>query len=234
MVLMSWDAPQLGDSLHSSTVTAHAKILLSQTCSSAVQTPLSVHQLKAGAMECPIVQMDHEAGCGAGTTGLTIEATIGYTASIEVPSLHSEVFYDRQYTFDSLGSLAGHSFIKMSNDDKHIGHFKVQMKLRLPQPLTVYAVKLDDHELPWLHTDGWTLTGLEGVSYHGVRSTRHTDWSGELQEDFFGPGQVWEKTYPAGTVELLGNDGGDGSYLMFVANPAHPPTPTTPTVTSSP
>merc|ERR1719444_73778 len=47
-----------------------------------------------------------EAGCGAGTTGLTIEATTGYTASIEVPSLHSEVFYDRQYTFDSLGSLA--------------------------------------------------------------------------------------------------------------------------------
>merc|ERR1719329_293448 len=46
MVLMSWDAPQLGDSLHSSTVTAHAKILLSQTCSSAVQTPLSAHQLK--------------------------------------------------------------------------------------------------------------------------------------------------------------------------------------------
>merc|ERR1719329_1879402 len=135
-----------------------------------------------------------EAGCGAGTTGLTIEATTGYTASIEVPSLHSEVFYDRQYRFDSLGSLAGYSFIKMSNDDKHIGHFKVQMKLRLPQPLTVYAVKLDDHELPWLHTDGWTLSGLEGVSYHGVRSTRHTDWSGELQEDFYGPGQAWEKT----------------------------------------
>merc|ERR1719223_1275509 len=58
MVLMSWDAPQLGDSLHSSTVTAHAKILSFQTCSSAVQTPLSAHQLKAGAMECPIVQMD--------------------------------------------------------------------------------------------------------------------------------------------------------------------------------
>jgi hypothetical protein len=91
-----------------------------------------------------------EEGCGAGTTGLTIEATTGYTASIELPSLHSEVFYDRQYTFDSLGSFAGHSFIKMSNDDKHIGHSKVQMKLRLPQPLTVYAVKLDDHELPWL------------------------------------------------------------------------------------
>merc|ERR1719329_798234 len=108
MVLMSWDAPQLGDSLHSSTVTAHAKILSSQTCSSAVQTPLSapIEGRCNGVPNC--ADGSDEAGCGAGTTGLTIEATTGYTASIEVPSLHSEVFYDRQYTFDSLGSLAGH------------------------------------------------------------------------------------------------------------------------------
>jgi len=164
-----------------------------------------------------------EEGCSPGTTGLTIEATTGYTASIEVPTLHSEVFYDRQYTFDSLGSFSGHSYIKMANEDKHIRHSHVQMKLRLPQPLTVYIAKLDDHELPWVHSDGWTLSNLEGVSYHGVRSTRHTDWSGELNEDFYGPGQVWQKTYPAGTVELRGNDGGDGSYLMFVANPSSPP-----------
>jgi len=171
-----------------------------------------------------------EAGCSAGTTGLTIEATTGYTASIEIPHVNSEVFYDRQYTFDSLGSLAGHSYIKMTNDDKRIRHSHVQMKLRLPQPLTVYAAKLDQHELPWLHTDGWTRTNLEGVAYHGVRSTRHTDWSGELNEDFYGPGEVWEKTYPAGTVEMRGNDGGDGSYLMFVANPSHPPAPVDPVV----
>jgi len=170
-----------------------------------------------------------EEGCSSGTTGLTTEATTGYTMSIEVPSLHSAVFHDRQYTFDSLGSFTGHSFVKMSNDDKRIRYSHVQMKLRLPQPLQVYAVKLDDQELPWLHTDGWTLTELEGVSYHGVRSTRHTDWSGELNEDFYGPGQVWEKTYPAGTVEMRGNNGGDGSYLVFVANPAHPPTPSFPT-----
>merc|ERR1719491_1293538 len=120
-------------------------------------------------------------------------------------------------------SFSGHSYIKMANEDKHIRHSHVQMKLRLPQPLTVYIAKLDDHELPWVHSDGWTLSNLEGVSYHGVRSTRHTDWSGELNEDFYGPGQVWQKTYPAGTVELRGNDGGDGSYLMFVANPSSPP-----------
>ena len=63
-----------------------------------------------------------EEGCSPGTTGVTIEATTGYTASIEVPTLHSEVFYDRQYTFDSLGSFSGHSCIKMANEDKHIRH----------------------------------------------------------------------------------------------------------------
>jgi len=166
-----------------------------------------------------------EQGCTHGITGLTIEATTGYTASIEIPTVHSEVFYDRQYTFDSLGSFTGHSYIKMSNEDKHIRHSHVQMKLRLPQPLTVYIVKLNDHELPWLHSDGWTLSKLEGVSYHGTRSTRHKEWSNVLEDDFFGPGEVWEKTYPAGTVELRGNDGGDGSYLMFVANPSNAPQP---------
>jgi len=175
-----------------------------------------------------------EEGCLPGVSGLTIEAITGYTATVEVPTVHSEVFYDRQYTFDSLGSLGGLSYIKMSNEDKHIRHSHVQMKLRLPKPLTIYTVRLTDHELPWLHSDGWTLSTLEGVSYHGVRSTRHTDWSGELTEDFFGPGEVWQKTFPAGTVELRGNDGGDGSYLMFVANPSSAPMPATRPIDQAP
>ena len=108
----------------------------------------------------------------------------------------------------------------MSNDDTHIRHSHVQMEFRLPQPLTVYAAKLDDHELPWLHTDGWTLIALEGVAYHGVRFTQHTDWFGELNEELYEPGQVLEKTHPAGTGELRGNGGGDGSYLMLVGNPS--------------
>merc|ERR1719482_2711214 len=99
------------------------------------------------------------------------------------------------------------------------------MKLRLPQPLTVYVAKLDNTELPWLASEGWSTTQLVGVSYHGVRQTRHTDWSGDLQEDHYGPGEVWQKTFAAGTVELRGNNGGDGSYVMFVAHPENPPTP---------
>jgi hypothetical protein len=166
-----------------------------------------------------------EQGCATTTQGLTLEAFTGFTATIETPAVDSAVFYDRTYTFDSLGSFSGHSFIKMANEDKHIRGSHVQMKLRLPQPLTVYVAKLDSTPLSWLHEDQWTLTHLEGVTYHGVRQTRHTDWSGDLHEDHYGPGAVYSKIFPAGAVELPGNNGGDGSYVMFVANPANPPTP---------
>jgi len=166
-----------------------------------------------------------EEGCATTTTDITLEAMTGFTATIETPAINSLVFYDRSYTFDSLGSFTGHSVIKMANEDKHIRHSHVQMKVRLPHPTTVYVAKLDTTELPWLAAEGWQLTHLEGVTYHGVRETRHTDWSGDLLEDHYGPGAVWQKTFPAGAVELRGNNGGDGSFIMFLANPAHPPTP---------
>jgi hypothetical protein len=167
-----------------------------------------------------------EDGCATTTTGLTLEAMTGFTATIETPAVGSAVFYDRTYTFDSLGSFAGHSFIKMSNEDKHIRGSHVQMKLRLPHPMTLYVAKLDSTELPWLESEGWTLTTLQGVSYHGVRQTRHTDWSGEVVEDHYEAGQVWSKTFTAGAVQMRGNSGGDGSYLMFAAHPDNAPTAT--------
>jgi hypothetical protein len=43
--------------------------------------------------------------------------------------------------------------------------------------------------------------------------------------DSYGPGEVWEKTFPAGVVEMGGNHGGDGSYVMFVVHPNNRPTP---------
>jgi hypothetical protein len=173
-----------------------------------------------------------EQGCATTTTGLTLEAFTGYTATIETPAINTAVFYDRSYTFDSLGSFMGHSFIKMSNEDKHIRNSHVQMKLRLPQPMIVYVAKLDDTPLPWLAAEGWALTALEGVTYHGSRETRHTEWSGVLTEDHYGPGQVYAKTFPAGAIEMRGNNGGDGSYVMFVANPANPPQPPAPALWS--
>lgn len=166
-----------------------------------------------------------EQGCATTSTALTLEAMTGFTAIIEKPAIGSEVFYDRTYTFDSLGSFTGYSMVKMSNEDKHIDHDKVQMKLRLTQPTVLYIVKLDNTELEWLAQEEWTHTTLTGVSYHGVRQTRHTEWSGELHEDHYGPGAVYQKVFTAGTVELRGNNGGDGSYVIFAANPANPAHP---------
>jgi len=164
-----------------------------------------------------------EQGCATTTQGLTLEAMTGFSATIESPAVNSAIFYDRTYTIDSLGSFTGHSFIKMSNEDKHIRNSHIQMKMRLPQPLTVYVNKLDSTELPWLASEGWSHTSLTGISYHGVRQTRHTDWSGVLNEDHYSSGAVYQKTFAAGTVELRGNNGGDGSYVMFAANPANAP-----------
>jgi len=137
----------------------------------------------------------------------------------------SLVFEDRSYVFDSLGSFTGHSYVKMNNEDKHIRNTHVQMKLRFTQPTVVYIVKLDDHVLPWIASEGWIKSYLMGVSYSGTRETRHTDWSSVINEDHYGPGQVYEKVFPAGAVELSGNNGGDGSYLVFVANPHNTPNP---------
>lgn len=61
----------------------------------------------------------------------------------------------------------------------------------------------------------------------------------DLEELHYGTAEVWEKTFPAGVVEMRGNgggegynwspgvDGGHGSYLMFLENPRtlHAPPP---------
>jgi len=167
-----------------------------------------------------------ENGCPSTTQGLTLEAFTGYTATIIQPAVNELVFHDRTYVFDSLGSFSGLSYIKMSNEDKHIRHSHVQMKLRLPQPMAIYVVKLDDTALPWLEAEGWTLTHLEGVTYHGTRETRHTDWDPDILLDHhYGPGQVWQKIFPAGAVEMRGNNGGDGSYVMFASTVGNMPSP---------
>jgi len=158
-----------------------------------------------------------EEGCPHTTAGLTVEAMTGYTATIETAAMNSEVFYNRTYTFDSLGSFTGQPFIKMSNDDKHIRSSHVQTKLRLPRPMTIFVLKLEDTELPWLHSQGYTLqSNAQGISYSGFHGTRHKDWANVLHEESYETAQVYSKAFPAGTVEMPGNNGGDGSYVMFV------------------
>jgi hypothetical protein len=171
---------------------------------------------------CP--DASDEDGCSVGSTALTVEATTGFYSTVETQTqVHSHVFVDRDYTFDSLGSFAGKTFIKMSNDDKYTPESHVQMKLRLPHPMTVYLVLLADHTLPWLTQEGWALNeDMEGVTYHGRRNTRHKEWSlGQgiidvLPTDNFSANRIYSKTFPAGLVELRGNSGGDGSYLIFL------------------
>jgi len=160
-----------------------------------------------------------EADCPLDTSGVTIEPTSGLVATLETLTSNSLVFHDRSYTLDSLGSFGGYHFIKASNEDKHTEHSHVQTKLRLPRPLTVYVVKLTGLELPWLVSGGWQSSALTGMSYSGARPTKHTEWSEILNTDEYGPGDVYEKTFPAGVVTMPGNNGGDGSYLMVLSNP---------------
>jgi hypothetical protein len=198
-----------------------------------------IHARCNGVSNCPdfngAPDNSDEEGCAFGASpSVSLEATTGFETSI-VPhaTIGSHVFFDRDYTFDSLGGLADKTFIKMSNDDKFTENTHVQMKLRLPRPLTVYVAKLTDHPLPWLSQQGWALSSMEGVTYHGRHSTRHKEWIiGVFNDDahvtnpaydtvpveHYGPSQVYEKTFPAGTVELNGNGGGDGSYLIFVGD----------------
>jgi len=164
-----------------------------------------------------------EADCPLDTSGVTLEPTSGLLTTLETLTSNSLVFHDRSYTLDSLGSFGGYHFIKASNEDKHTEHSHVQTKLRLPRPLTVYVVKLTGLELPWLVSGGWQSSALTGVSYSGARSTKHTEWSEILNTDEYGPGDVYEKTFPAGVVTMPGNSGGDGSYLMVLSNPGNPP-----------
>jgi len=259
------------------------------------ETPAACARIESvcnGINNCP--NGEDEQGCSTtgGAAGLTVEAMTGYSATIITSgvAVDDTVFNDRDYTFDSLGSFTGHSYIKMSNEDKNIPSTHVQMKLRLPQPTTLYVSKLDSDNLPWLQAQGWTLNPhLEGVSYSGLsRQTKTTDWAtrqvyqsetmeershqwhsqdeyqnsvnghaydlahlheshedrqdyrgggamsgssqtwesqGQLAQEHYGPGAVWQKTFTAGVVEMRGDGGGAGSYVMFAASPDHQPTP---------
>jgi len=159
----------------------------------------------------------------SGSVHVTVEATSGRTVTVETlhglsgntPSIG--VFHDREYNFDDLGHFEGKTFIKYSNDDKMTDNVHVMMKLRTLEPLTVYIVKLDNHGLPWLEGEGYTNSGLTGMSFSGVRSTRHKEWDETLlTTDHFAASAVHSKTFPAGTISIPGNNGGDGSFLIFV------------------
>ena len=129
----------------------------------------------------------------------------GLHATIITPGVETSVFTNRSYTFESLGSFTGFSYVHMSNEDKPIRNSHVQMKLRFNEPAVVCVVKLDDQVLPWIASERWVASALTGVPYSGIRETRHTDWSGAIDEDHYGPGAVYEETFLAGAIELHSN-----------------------------
>jgi hypothetical protein len=149
-----------------------------------------------------------------------VEATSGRTITVESLQMNTGVFHDREYNFDSLGHFTGKTFIKYSNDDKHTDHIHVMTKMRTVEPLTVYIVKLESQSLPWLQAEGYERSSYTGVSFSGVRETRHKEWdSSLLTTDHFAAEAVWSKTFPAGTISIPGNNGGDGSFLIFLDRP---------------
>jgi len=160
-----------------------------------------------------------ETQCSGGIH-VTVEATSGRTITVETLHSHTGVFHDREYSFDSLGHFEGKTFIKYSNDDKMTDHEHVMTKLRTVEPTTVYIVKLDNHGLPWLQSEGYISSQYHGVTFSGVRSTRHKEWDESLlMTDHFVARGVYKKTFPAGTISIPGNNGGDGSFLIFMDRP---------------
>jgi len=166
-----------------------------------------------------------EAHC-SGALQVTVEATSGRTITVESLQMSSGVFHDREYEFDSLGDFQGKTFIKYSNDDKAIDKDHVMTKIRTLEPVTVFIVKLGDYNMEWLQTGGWTQSHHAGVSFSGVRETRHKEWDPSLlTTDRFEATSVYSKTFPAGTISIPGNQGTDGSFLIFLEKGAGEPEP---------
>jgi len=121
-----------------------------------------------------------ELDCPENTNDVTIETSSGLQASLETITTGGSTFYDRNYEVQSVGSFTGMKFVKMSNEDKFTPQDKVQMKLRIPQPMTLYVVTTEAHGSPqtltWLTTEGWAETDFIGPEYCGVRMTPDKEW----------------------------------------------------------
>jgi hypothetical protein len=170
-----------------------------------------------------------EAGC-SGALQVTLEAKSGRTITMESLQSGTGVFHDRDYNFDSLGHFTGKTFIKYSNDDKMIDYDHVMLKLRTLEPLTVYVAMFDHNKPAWLDEQGFTPSSASGVSFSGVRNpernfansqlTRHKEWDARLlTTDHFDYSTVYSKVFEAGTISIPGNQGGDGSFLLFLDRP---------------
>jgi len=127
---------------------------------------------------------------------------------VDLPAVGGKVFTDRGYKFSDVaaGSYDPQcKFVLGPNDDKNTPAANVQWTLNVCSPVTVY---LDFwNKEPAQDTlgfaqwkEGWTLSDKPGTIF-----------------DSWGPGKVYKKDFPAGKVDLYGNDGGGvGTYYAFV------------------
>merc|ERR1719502_105490 len=160
-----------------------------------------------------------EAAC-TGRLQIELEAKSGRTITVESLQSGTGVFHDREYNFDSLGSFMGKTFIKYSNDDKMIDYEHVMTKIRTVEPVTVFLAMFDHNKPNWLDAQGFTPSSKTGGSFSGVRETRHKEWDPSLlSTDHFDYSVVYSKVFPAGTISIPGNNGGDGSFLIFLDRP---------------
>jgi len=163
-----------------------------------------------------------ESHCSASlVTSTTIESFSGKVSTVETVVQNSgtsvQVFHDRSYHFESLGDMAGKTFIKYNNDDKLIDGLHVMANIRTTEPTNVFIVKQTTNGLSWLQEEGFVHSEFTGVTFSGQRSTRHKEWDPSLLTiDHFDASEVYTKTFPAGSVILPGNGEGDGAFLIFM------------------
>ena len=134
------------------------------------------------------------------TSGRDIE-----TVSCADLYIGSKPFMDRTYTFSNVGNYPPTcTFIRGSNDDKNTEPSSIQTTLQVPYNSTVYL-------------DFWGGSiHLEKVS-SWIGSWTQTSSQLPTQFSGYGPGKVMKRNFDSGTINLMGNNGGNhGTYYAFV------------------
>ena len=132
----------------------------------------------------------------------------------------SHVFTDRDYKFFKVGNYPETcSFIRGPNEDKKTDPDMIQTELEVPFPSTVYLdIWGGDEHLKKISkwADSWKEANTEPTSFGPGKAT-------------WGPGKVIKRNFDAGTIGLMGNNGGEiggghGTYYAFVCPQGKPTT----------
>ena len=73
-------------------------------------------------------------------------------------------------------------------------------KFRTTEAVTVFLVLFECDNTRWLDAPGFTQVSQTGLPFIGAR-------------------EVYRKTFPAGTISIPGNNGGDGKFAVFFDRP---------------